>query len=417
MSWPLVELQELALQKKGSIVSGPFGSNIGSRFFVEEGVPVIRGNNLTKGEKVFIDDGFVFLTESKAAEFPNCIAVTDDLIFTAAGSIGQVGLIPKESRFERYVISNKQLRVRLDKNKVMPLFVYYWISSKRMIRYLEGMNNGGAVPLLNLGIIKKVPIPFPTKENQEFICKILSAYDDLIENNRRRIQLLEQSARLLYKEWFVHLRFPGHEHVKITDGVPEGWERVPLEKVCDRITDGSHSSPKSVEEGFPMASVKDMHSWGLNINQCRKIGEQDYKLLVRNDCKPRKNDVLIAKDGSYLKHTFVVQEEIDLVILSSIAILRPNHLIDPHLLNFILRDPQTKIRMAGYVSGVALPRIILKEFRGFKILLPSENLQELWAVYVDPIAKQCHQLGKHIEILIQARDLLLPRVMNGEIAV
>ena len=143
MSWPLVELQELALQEKGSIVSGPFGSNIGSRFFVDKGVPVIRGNNLTKGGQKFIDDGFVYLTESKAAEFPNCIAVTDDLVFTAAGSIGQVGLIPAVSRYERYVISNKQLRVRLDQNKAVPLFVYYWLTSKRMIRYLEGMNNGG----------------------------------------------------------------------------------------------------------------------------------------------------------------------------------------------------------------------------------------------------------------------------------
>ena len=101
MSWPIVELQELALQRKGSIVSGPFGSNIGSRFFVDEGVPVIRGNNLTKGEQKFVDNGFVYLTESKAAEFPNCIAVFNDIVFTAAGSIGQVGLIPSDSHYER----------------------------------------------------------------------------------------------------------------------------------------------------------------------------------------------------------------------------------------------------------------------------------------------------------------------------
>ena len=232
MSWPTVELQELAMQKKGAIVSGPFGSNIGSRFFVEQGVPVIRGNNLTKGGRKFIDDGFVYLTDSKAAEFPNCIAVADDIVFTAAGSIGQVGLIPTDTRYERYVISNKQLRVRLDQEKADPLFVYYWLSSKRMTRYLEGMNNGGAVPLLNLGIIRKVPIPHPKLEIQKRIASTLSTYDDLIENNRRRIQLLEQAARLLYKEWFVYLRFPGHEHVKIKDGVPNRWEKKPLGEVA-----------------------------------------------------------------------------------------------------------------------------------------------------------------------------------------
>ena len=216
--WAAKTISEIATR----VAMGPFGSNIKTDNFVKSGVPVIRGNNLTKGECKFIDDGFVYLTDSKAAEFPNCIAVVDDIVFTAAGSIGQVGLIPADSRYERYVISNKQLRVRLDQEKADPLFVYYWLSSKRMTRYLESMNNGGAVPLLNLGIIRKVPVPHPTLKIQQRIASILSAYDDLIENNRRRIQLLEQAARLLYKEWFVHLRFPGHEHVKIKDGVPEG---------------------------------------------------------------------------------------------------------------------------------------------------------------------------------------------------
>jgi type I restriction enzyme S subunit len=100
MKWPLAKFEEVALPVKGAIVSGPFGSNIGSRFFVEEGVPVIRGNNLTFGQRRFIDDGFVYLTEEKAQEFRNCEAVAADLIFTAAGTIGQVGIIPQDARFE-----------------------------------------------------------------------------------------------------------------------------------------------------------------------------------------------------------------------------------------------------------------------------------------------------------------------------
>ena len=166
MIWPKVELQNIALNDKGAIASGPFGSNISAKYFVEEGVPVIRGNNLTKGKTKFIDESFAYLTETKAAEFPNCIAVTDDIVFTAAGSIGQVGIIPPDTRYEQYVISNKQLRVRLDKSKANPNFVYAWLSSPLMVRYLENMNNGGAVPLLNLGIIRKVPVPLPPMETQ-----------------------------------------------------------------------------------------------------------------------------------------------------------------------------------------------------------------------------------------------------------
>ena len=294
-------------------------------------------------------------------------------------------------------------------------FLFY--SLRPALSHFQSVSIGAATQYLTKGILDNFQVALPSISKQDRIASILSAYDDLIENNRRRIQLLEQAARLLYREWFVYLRFPGHEHVSSTDGVPEGWRRVPLQEVCKRITDGSHSSPRSIDEGFPMASVKDMHDWGFNIDQCRKISHQDFDLLVKNDCKPLKNDVLIAKDGSYLKHTFVVQEEIDFVILSSIAILRPNHLIDPQLLNFILRDPRTKMRMTGYVSGVALPRIILKEFRGFEILLPPVELQLLWAIHANPIAVQCYQLGKQNETLTKARDLLLPRLMNGEVAV
>jgi type I restriction enzyme S subunit len=224
------------------------------------------------------------------------------------------------------------------------------------------------VPGLNRDNALRLKIKVPSKPIQDRIAEILYAYDSLIENNRRRIQLLEQSARLLYREWFVHLRFPGHEHVRIIDGVPEGWEMKRLEDVCLRITDGSHWSPKTVDDGYPMASVKDMKERGFEISECRKISEEDYEELIRNDCKPLKGDVLIAKDGSYLKHIFVIEREIDLVILSSIAIIRPNNKILPHVLSLYLSEPSVKNRMAGYVSGVALPRIVLKYFRKFLIM-------------------------------------------------
>ena len=242
MNWPQVELQDIALQEKGAIVSGPFGSNISAKFFVADGIPVIRGNNLTKGREKFLDAGFAYLTETKAAEFRNCIAVTDDIIFTAAGSIGQVGIIPPKPKYKKYVISNKQLRVRLDRSKVNPNFVFAWLSSPQMVRYLENMNNGGAVPLLNLGIIRRVPVPLPSLESQERIVKVLSAYDDLIENNRKRIGLLEEAARLLYREWFVHFRFPGHEHVNAVDGLPQGWGRRALVELAEIVMG---QSPKS----------------------------------------------------------------------------------------------------------------------------------------------------------------------------
>ncbi|MCK4709296.1 MAG: restriction endonuclease subunit S, partial [Gammaproteobacteria bacterium] len=140
-----------------SVISGPFGSNIGKRFFQETGVPVIRGNNLTTDSKKFVDEGFVFLTEEKADEL-NAGAIEGDILFTAAGTIGQVGMIPIGSLYKRYVISNKQLRFRVDLNKADPNYVFYWLASPWIFKAIINRNTGSTVPLINLGIIKTLPI-------------------------------------------------------------------------------------------------------------------------------------------------------------------------------------------------------------------------------------------------------------------
>jgi type I restriction enzyme S subunit len=156
------------------------------------------------------------------------------------------------------------------------------------------------------------------------------------------------------------------------------WQQVKLADVCIKITDGSHWSPKTCEIGFPMASVKDMEEYKINLSSCRKISEKDYYELVKNDCKPLKNDVLIAKDGSYLKHVFEVKNEEDVVILSSIAIIRPNlKNIIPTFLKYIFKNQEfVEIVKNHYVSGAVIPRIVLKDFRNIPILLPPLSVQK-----------------------------------------
>lgn len=311
------------------------------------------------------------------------------------------------------------IRLRFITNEVDPRFYAYFFRSPLIRKSMTAFGGGTNISNLNQDILNQIKVPFPPVEIQRQISEILSAYDDLIENNRCRIKILEEMARSLYREWFVNFRYPGHESVPLVNSplgpIPKGWETSPLEMVCDRITDGSHYSPKSVEDGYPMASVKDMTDWGFDVDGCRRISEKDFNELVRNDCKPKKNDVLIAKDGSYLKHTFVVTEETNLVILSSIAILRPNKLINPNYLNFLLREPSIKARMSGFVSGVALPRIILKDFRRFLIVLPPWDLQNKWAKIADPIIELCMCLVNQNYQLRQTRDLLLPRLLSDQI--
>lgn len=121
-----------------------------------------------------------------------------------------------------------------------PKFVYYFLQTLNLARFDTGNSN----PTLNRNHIHKLSIKKPDLETQKRIASVLSTYDDLIENNRRRIALLEDTARLLYREWFVHFRFPGHEHVKIVDGMPEGWEKTTFERVCECVGGGTPSTKK-----------------------------------------------------------------------------------------------------------------------------------------------------------------------------
>ncbi len=153
--WETKTLDEVKSKETKSIISGPFGSNISSRFFVSQGIPVIRGNNLSLSiGRRFVDEGFVFITEEKANELGTW-AAKDDLIFTAAGTIGQVGILDGRQKYQKYIISNKQLRVRLDKNLVDPLFAYYWFASPQMIDTVVQRDTGSTIPLINLGVVNQ----------------------------------------------------------------------------------------------------------------------------------------------------------------------------------------------------------------------------------------------------------------------
>ena len=126
-----------------------------------------------------------------------------------------------------------------------PAFLYYFFLYNGRAGYLSPLFTGSTIKHFPREKLALIDVPVPPISTQDNICSVLSSYDDLIENNRRRIQLLEQSARLLYKEWFVHLRFPGHEHTRVIDGVPEGWERKKIDEVCETIGDGTPSTKVS----------------------------------------------------------------------------------------------------------------------------------------------------------------------------
>ena len=181
-----------------------------------------------------------------------------------------------------------------------------------------------------------------------------------------------------------------------------------LEEICSLITDGSHFSPEDEGIGYPMFSVKDMTPNGFNISGCKKIGEESYKKLVANGCKPLNDDVVVAKDGSYLKTAFVIKGNPEIALLSSIAILRPKiDLVVPEYLSYFLKsDAVYRTVSLNYITGTALKRIILKGIRKIEVDLPDIGEQEQRAQRLSKVDYLCQlrkqQLDK-LDELVKAR--------------
>src|SRR5206468_11469989 len=142
-----------------------------------------------------------------------CEAVLGDIVFTAAGTIGQVGRIPERAAFPRYIISNKQLRLRPNPALADSRYLYYWFSSAWMQRHIQNHNTGASIPLITLATLRDLPVNLPPLALQCRIADILCAHDDLIENSQRRIQVLEELVRCIYREWFVRFRLPEPEQL------------------------------------------------------------------------------------------------------------------------------------------------------------------------------------------------------------
>ena len=191
-----------------------------------------------------------------------------------------------------------------------------------------------------------------------------------------------------------------------------------LEDVCLKVTDGSHYSPKD-EPGapYPMYSVKDMETYCFNDSSCKHISVEEFERMKKSDCVPLVNDILVAKDGSYLKEIFICSEQRDEAILSSIAIFRPNpSVILPDILLFLLKQPSIRTDVAdNYVSGSALPRIVLKDFKKYQFVLPPINEQKKIGDILHSFRIQITTNVDENNKLRTLRDTLLPRLMSGEL--
>ena len=291
-----------------------------------------------------------------------------------------------------------------------PRFVYYFLHTIGLERYDVGNSN----PTLNRNHIHGLPIAIPDHRIQERIASILSTYDDLIENNKRRIRLLERAARLLYEEWFVHLRFPGHEHVTITDSVPEGWEKQTIAGVCETVGGGTPST--KVSEYWD-GDVTWIIPSDVTKNNCLVLLDSERKItntgLRESSAKMVPAETILMTSRASVGFFALMDREV-CTNQGFINLIPHDEEVRMYLL-FNLMSRVAEIR--GNAKGTTYPEISKGRFRTMDIVIPTRTLMVRFANIASDTIRQVHCLKRSILRLTQTRNLILPRLMNGEIAV
>ncbi len=400
------------IEKHGGLVqTGPFGSQLHQYDYTEEGVPVVMPKDLVGGR---VDESTVArIPEEKAMQLSRHILKEGDIVFPRRGEISKCALIDEAQ--DGFLCGTGCLKIEIPKDVYSSRFLYYYLGLRNVVEWFERNAVGTTMLNLNTSIVGKVQIPDVPRDTQDRIANVLAAYDDLIENNRRRIQLLEQAARLLYKEWFVHLRFPGHEHVKIKDGLPEGWGKKKITEVCDAIGGGTPSTKNP--EFWKGGDITWVVPTDVTRNDCLALIDSEKKIteagLRSSSARLVPPDTILMTSRASVGFFALMEKE----VCTNQGFIN----IVPHqkwLRMYILFNLLWRVEeIRSHAGGTTYKEISKGRFRKLKIVVPTKPVVQEFNDITYQILQQVRTLKKQQLALAKARDLLLPRLMNGEIAV
>lgn len=384
-AWPTARLADLAAPVKGAIAGGPFGSDLVSADYVDEGVPVIRGVNLPFDSKISLDN-LVFVSEAKADSLHLNCAAPGDLVFTQRGTLGQVGLLPQHPRYSRYLISQSQMKMTVDASKASALYLYYYFRLSSSVTYIENHALQSGVPHINLGILRKLEVILPPLTVQHRIAAVLAAYDDLIANNQRRVTLLESMAEEIYREWFVRMRCPVDTEANRS---PERLQ--PFDSLCQ------------LQRGF------DLPDSDMQLGSVPVIASTSIKGF-HNVAKVNPPVITTGRSGSLGTVLYVREPAWPLNTSLWVKDFKGN---SPNLVYFSLRG----LHLENFNAGAGVPTLNRNHLKSIKVRIPTAASQAKFDELVEPVLTQAETLRLVCAKLVSTRDALLPRLISGKLRV
>jgi type I restriction enzyme S subunit len=376
---------------------------------LSEGIPFIKAKQIANGIIDFDDSEFISYEDHLKVISRSKPEKGDTLFAHIGATLGATAFVNTGIEFS---IKNVAL-FKPNPKIINPRYLYYLVISDGFQRSIKNYRTGAAQPFVSLEILRNKPIKYHKDINtQRKIAAILSAYDDLIENNTRRIRILEEMAQTIYREWFVHFRFPGHEGVRMVESevglVPEGWEVIPLGHLCrlikERFDDEKHNQ-------LPLLDLSRMKSGSIAVEATGHSDDLTTSRIVFQE-----NDILFGSIRPYL-HKVALAPFLG-VTNTSVHVLRSRNKIMTPLSSILLSSERTIIWANQFSTGTKMPVIKWDVFQNMPVALPTDTRLILkFNSIVEPALRFIKFVYHQNRNLYTTRDLLLPKLISGALDV
>lgn len=407
-TWSKKTIGELCADGGGKVQTGPFGSQLHRSDYSDDGTPVVMPADIPSGK---IDVSRIArISEAHVQRLARHQLEKGDIVYGRRGDIGRQALVRDEN--VGWLCGTGCLRIRLGESDVDPEYLHRYLTMPEIVGWIEGQAIGATMPNLNTDILNRVPVYFPKLPIQRKIAAILTAYDDLIKTNKRRIALLEKMAEELYREWFVRMRFPGHQNTRFAKGVPEGWS---VRRISDIYRTASGGTPSRKISEYFNGDIQ----W-LKTGELKDLFTPDSEeKITQNALENSAAQVFPAK--TVIMAMYCAMPDISIATYDSAtnqaccAFLPKFDWLHYGYNYFILRDAQKHLVM--FAHGAAQQNLSQEIIRKFHVLLPHKTLIEEFGGKVEPLFLVIRELSDSVRFLTKTRDLLLPRLISGKLSV
>lgn len=407
MSWEVKKLSDCCVSIADGDHQAPPKADFGIPFVTISDINVYNQFDFT--DTMFVPREYYDRLDNKRK------AQKGDVLYSVVGSFG----IPVYMKETVPFVFQRHIAILRPNDTILPQFLYYTMLSRDFYMMADAAALGAAQRTVSLTALRNIRISVPPMDAQKKIVDTLSAYDTLIENNQKQIKLLEEAAQRLYKEWFVDLRFPGHENTKITDGIPEGWEYKPIFDVFDFVRGRSYTSNElSDSTGVLMVNLKNIRAFGgYNRNaEKRFVGQfKDNQILSAGDVIMGVTDM--TQERRLVGHVALVPNMGETMIFSMDLIkLIPKRTDNLFLYSAMIFGGVSK-RISPLANGVNVLHLKPEAIMGVEMLIPNDKVVCQYHSQMAPVFSEIETLQKQCDAATEARDRLLPKLMSGEIEV